>query len=316
MKYSNITWKELKALNDIFTKGKSSARIQQHPYVKHLIEVKGFFEYPNGNNTTLLTTNEFDHFFRETFLKPFNVAREFLESENIEASGKKNFTLDDIQTLMLVAENRKELSAKLTNVEDFSSKIFESSKYLKGKSSVRNAVCTILGINEFPIDKKDHQWRLVVDNKAPKAIVLCENKSFLRQPWIAKENQVKLWYIGGNNIKQLDDIDEIELSRPIFYSCDWDLAGLQIYSRIKKKLRDRNKEIKILYPNLPHKEIPTRTLGHKSYWNSKLFSGLTIEDFNQEELALIIELIKKDKWIEEESTDLSLMISTTLRNMA
>jgi hypothetical protein len=37
---------------------------------------------------------------------------------------------------------------------------------------------------------------------------MCENKSFLKQPWIAKETQTKLWYVGGNNIAIIDDIDE------------------------------------------------------------------------------------------------------------
>ncbi len=315
MKHTNITWKELKALNDIFIKGKSGARIQNHPYIKHLIETRDYFEHPEGRNDVLLTTNRFDNFYKKTFLKPFNAAKEFLKSENIETSAKKNFTLDDIKTFMFIAENRQELSSKLTNIEDFSSKIFESSKYLKGKRSVRNAVCKILGIDEFPIEKKDHQWRLVVDNQNPKAIILCENKSFLRQPWIAKENQIKLWYVGGNNIKQIDEIDEIELSRPIYYSCDWDLAGLQIYLRIKKKLRERSKELKILYPNPPHKETPSKALGHKSYWNTQPLSGLIRDEFSQQEIDLINNLIKKDTWIEEESTDLGLMISTMLEDL-
>lgn len=312
MKSAKITWKELKGLNDIFVKGKSAAKIQKHPYINHLIETKDYFEHPEGKNHVLLTTNRFDDFFRTTFLKPFKAAVEFLESEDIETSAKKNFTLDDIKTLMMVAENREELSSKLTNIEDFSSKIFESSKYLKGKTSVRKAVCKILGVDEFPIERKDHQWRLVVDNRDPKAIVLCENKSFLRQPWIAKESQIKLWYVGGNNIKQIDDIDEMELTHPIYYSCDWDLAGLQIYSRIKKKLKEREAEIKLLYPNHPHKEIPTKTLGHGSYWNSKPLSGLIQAAFTQKEKELINNLIKKDKWIEEESTDLGEMIAKVI----
>ena len=53
----------------------------------------------------------------------------------------------------------------------------------------------------------------------------------MKQPWIAKNTEVKMWYVGGNNIKVLDDIDEKELVKPIYYSCDWDLAGLQIYTR-------------------------------------------------------------------------------------
>lgn len=309
MNNNNITWKELKALNDIYVKGKSKARIQSHPYIKYLIEDRAYLEFEEGNNKVLITTNKFDEFYKVKFEKQFRASKKFLEIHGIETTAKKSFTTEDIKTLMLISENKKEFSSKLTNIEDFSSKIFENSKYLKGKISVRNAVCKILGIEEFPLGQIDHQWRLVVDNPNPKAIILCENKSFLRQPWIAKEMQVKLWYIGGNNIKMIDEIDEIEFTKPIFYSCDWDLAGLQIYCRIKSKLTIRNKETKILYPNKPHKKIPVDTFSHKSFWNNKPISGLNRNDFNSHELELINDLINNDKWIEEESTDLGLMIS-------
>lgn len=314
MKDIDITWKELKALNDIFIKESSKAKIQKHPFIQYLIQDKGYLDYKEGNNKILIAANGFDTFYKKRFEKQFNASKAFLETNGIETSAKKSFTIEDIKTLMLVSENKKELSSKLTNIEDFSSKIFENSKYLKGKKSVRDATCQLLGIDEFPLEKKDHQWRLVVDNRNPKAIVLCENKSFLRQPWIAKEMEIKLWYVGGNNIKPLDDIDEMELLRPFFYSCDWDLAGLQIYSRIKKKLQLRNKEINILYPNHPHKEIPVITYGHKSSWNTKPLSDLDKNNFDQKEIELINDLIKKDKWIEEESTDLSRMIGEVLRD--
>lgn len=305
----NITWKELKALNDIYTLKQTSAKIQDHPYIKHLINEDGLLDYKVGNDKYLITTDKFQEFYELEFKQQFIASKEFLEQNNIETSAKKNFTTEDIKTLMFIGENKKEFSSKLTNIEDFSSKIFENSKYLKGKISVRNAVCKILGIKEFPLGQIDHQWRLVVDNPNPKAIILCENKSFLRQPWIAKEMQVKLWYVGGNNIKMIDEIDEIEFTKPIYYSCDWDMAGLQIYCRIKSKLKLRNKEISILFPNKPHKKIPVNTFSHKSHWNNKPFSGLNKDEFKHHELELIKDLIHSDVWIEEESTNLSLMIS-------
>lgn len=308
----NITWKELKALNDIYEKGKTRAKIKSHPYIEYLIEDKGFLDFKEGNNNILVPTDKYYYFYEYNFKKPYLASKDFLESKGIEASAKKSFTFEDIKTLMFINENRVELGSKLTNIEDFSSKIFENSKYLKNKISLKKAVCQILDIQDFPIEKKEHQWRLVVDNPNPKAIVLCENKSFLRQPWIAKELEIKLWYVGGNNIKIIDDIDEMELLRPIYYSCDWDLAGLQIYSRIKSKLKLRNKEINILYPNEPHKKIPTTTPYHRSFWNSKNLSGLDPKLFSQDQQSLIKDLIQENLWIEEESTNLSLMISNIL----
>src|SRR5690606_25042718 len=121
--------------------------------------------------------------------------KKFLIEQNIEPSAKKNFTLEDVKTLMLIAANKAELKNNPTNIEDFSNEFFDTSKYLKNKLSVRNAVFQILDITEFPLDKKENNWRIVIDYPTPKAVVLCENKSFLKQPWIAENMEVKLWYV-------------------------------------------------------------------------------------------------------------------------
>lgn len=153
-----------------------------------------------------------------------------------------------------------------------------------------------------------------MDNPNPKAIVLCENKSFLKRPWIAKNTGVKLWHVGGNNINILDQIDEFELSKPIYYSCDWDLAGLEIHHRIKQKLKKLGANITLLYPE-PQKKISIYIEYHYSYWNlKKNFSGLSIESFSKQELLLIHELIQGELWIEEESFDLELMINKVVKS--
>lgn len=268
-----------------------------------------------GNNKIIIPTDDFDTFYEATFKIPYDEAKNFLVENGIEPSAKKNFTLEDVKSLMLIAENRIELKNNPTNIEDFSNEFFDISKYLKHKVSLRNAVFKILDITEFPLDKKENQWRLVVDYPTPRAIVLCENKSFLKQPWISKKSEVKLWHVGGNNIKIIDDIDEIELSKPIYYSCDWDLAGLQIYSRIKAKLRNRNKDISLLYPNEPHKKISTYIEYHYSHWDlTRKLSGLPIDVFSKKELILINDLIQSEKWIEEESFNLALMLDKIITN--
>lgn len=312
----NITWKELKALDDLFHLKKTKASIQEHPYIKYLMEDKCILDRKSGNNKIIISTEDFEKFYEETFKLPYDEAKSFLIENGIESNAKKSFTLEDVKTLMLIAENKPELKNNPTNIEDFSNEFFDTSKYLKNKKSLRNAVFKILDITEFPMDTKENQWRIVVDYPNPKAIVLCENRSFLKQPWIAKNAEIKLWHVGGNNIKIIDDIDEIELSKPIYYSCDWDLAGLQIYLRIKAKLRNRNKDIMLLYPNEPHKKISIYIDYHYSHWDlSKKLSGLPLDLFSKRELVLINDLIQSEKWIEEESFDLIKMLENTISTL-
>tara|TARA_R110002051_G_scaffold110207_1_gene182822 strand:- start:6213 stop:7151 length:939 start_codon:yes stop_codon:yes gene_type:complete len=309
----NITWKELKALDDLYWHKKTKAIIQGHPYINYLIHDKGILDLKPDNIKVIISTDKFEVFYEKEFKKSYEEAKRFLIENEIKPTANKKFTLEDIKTLMLIAENKHELKNNPTNIEDFSNEFFDISKYLKNRKSVRDAVFKILDIERFPLDKKVNQWRLVVDNRNPRAVIMCENKSFLKQPWIAKDTQTKLWYVGGNNIAIIDDIDEYDLSKPIYYSCDWDLAGLQIYSRIKTKLKERNKEIQILYPNKPHKKISTYIEYHYSNWDlTKTLSGLKLENFTKEELILIRELIQNEEWIEEESTNLCLMITEQL----
>lgn len=309
----NITWKELKALDDLYHLKKTNANIQEHPYIKYLLEDKCILDRKPTNVKVIISTEAFETFYEDNFKVQYDEAKNFLIENGIEPNAKKNFTLEDVKTLMLIAENKVELKNNPTNIEDFSNEFFDTSKYLKNKTSIRNAVFKILDITEFSLDQKENQWRIVVDYPNPKAIVLCENKSFLKQPWITKNTQVKLWYVGGNNIKIIDDIDETELAKPIFYSCDWDLAGLQIYSRIKVKLESRNKDIYLLYPNEPHKKISTYIDYHYSHWDlTKKLSSLSIDFFSKKELLLINDLIQSEKWIEEESFNLINMLNAVL----
>lgn len=309
----NITWKELKALDDIYRFKKSRALIQEHPYVKHLIFEEGILDLKPDNIKVIIPTDRFQSFYENEFKKEYEEAKKFLIENDIKPTANKGYTIDEVKTLMFIAENKEELRNNPTTIEDFSNEFFDISKYLKNRKSVKDAVFKILDIERFSLDKKENQWRLVIDNKNPLAVIMCENKSYLKQPWIAKETQTKLWYVGGNNIANIDDIDENDLSKPIYYSCDWDLAGLQIYLRIKAKLKERNKEFKLLFPNIPHKRVSTYIPYHDSHWDlTKTLSGLPLEQFTRMELELIKSLITKEEWIEEESFDLIKMIENVL----
>lgn len=309
----NITWKELKALDDIYRLKKSRAAIQNHPYIKYLIYDEGILDLKPDNNKVIITTDRFEAFYEKEFNRTFNEAKKFLMANDIKPTANKAFTIEEVKSLMLIAENKEELRNNPTTIEDFSNEFFDISKHLKNRKSVKDAVFKILDIERFSLDEKENQWRLVIDNKNPLAVVMCENKSYLKQPWIAKETQTKLWYVGGNNVAIIDDIDESDLSKPIYYSCDWDLAGLQIFARIKYKLKKRNKKISLLFPNEPHKRPSTYIPYHNSHWDlTKSFSGLTLNYFSKVELELIKSLIDKEEWIEEESFDIVEMIKGVL----
>jgi len=300
----DFTWPVLKALNDLYEKKKTTAKIQQVDYIRYLMTQTDLIAQRRGNSNVLVAGDGYEEYYEKNFQSAYQYYYNFLNQVGIRPDGGKKFTEEDIRTLMVIYESRNELRGNLTNIEDFSGKIFDyaGSKYLKFRNSVRNAVLKILEIEEFPQTSKDLQYRLVVDYPNPKAIILCENKSFLKQPWNAKEFEIKLWHVGGNNIAIMDDIDERELVYPIYYSCDWDFHGLKIFQSIKSKLKIRGVEIKLLTPPPPHQYLPSDSFMHKSRWNYNVpFSGLNREVFSNGEDELIIKLIKEDLWIEEES---------------
>lgn len=300
----DFTWPVLKALNDLYEKQKTAAKIQEVDFIRYLMSQTDLITQKKGNNKVLVAGDGYEAYYRDNFQSAYQYYYDFLNRVGIRPDGGKNFTEEDIRTLMIIYESRSTLKGNLSNIEDFSGKIFDyaGSKYLKYRNSVHKAVLKILEIDEFPQTSKDLQYRLVVDYPDPKAIILCENKSFLKQPWNAKELEVKLWHVGGNNISILDDIDEAELLYPIYYSCDWDFEGLRIYQRIKNKLKNRGAAIQILTPPPPHQYLRTDSFKHKSKWDYKEhFSGLDKELFSANEQELIAKLIKEDLWIEEES---------------
>lgn len=305
-----IEWPVLKALHDLYQNGKTAAKIQDNDFIKYLLAQSGFIVQKKGNNKVLIALEGFKEYFEGNFKDQYVHYHAFLEQAGISPDARKTFTEEDIRTLMMVYESRNELAGRLSNIEDFSSKVFDygGSKYLKLRHSVRNAVLKILGITEFPQSAKELQYRLVVDYPNPQAVILCENKSFLKQPWNAKDLMVKLWHVGGNNISMIDEIDEMELRYPLFYSCDWDADGLKIYQRIKDKLQNRGSDIKLLIPALPHHYLPTDSFEHRSKWNFDLpLSGLKAAHFSPAEIKLIRALIQNDQWIEEESNVLKEM---------
>jgi len=304
-----LTWRHLKALNQLYVDKRTDAKITDNGYIANVLMVqKKLLKFKSGNNKILEVAPKYAAFYEENLKQDFEQYAQFLQTANLEDDARRKYSEDDIKTLMFISDYKKELGRTLTTIRTFSTEVFKNhgSKYLENKPGLKNAVCKILGIDDFPDkDPKSHQWRLVVDCLNPVAVILCENLANLKNPWKLREANLEIWYVGGNNISMIDFIDENKLMLPIFYSCDWDYHGLSIYSRIKSKMVQKSVDIKLLYPYEADIAIPVNSDHHNSNWNFNLpLSGLIQADYNQKETELINQLIKSNKWIEEESMNL------------
>lgn len=304
-----LTWRHLKALNQLYVDKRTDAKITDNGYVANvLMAQKRLLKFKSGNNKILEAAPKYAAFYEENLKQDFEQYAQFLQAANLEDDARRKYTEDDIASLMFVSQYREELCKTLTTIRTFSAEVFKNkgSKYLENRPGLKKAVCRILGIDDFPDkDPKNLQWRLVVDCISPKAIILCENLAHLKNPWKLRDANLEIWYVGGNNISMIDFIDVNKLMLPTFYSCDWDFHGLSIYSKIKSKLAQKSVDIKLLYPYETDIAIPVHSDHHSSNWNFNLpLSGLIQADYNQKETALISWLIKSDKWIEEEAIDL------------
>jgi len=303
----DLEWRHLKGLYQVYTTGQTRLKLANNQYVNQiLIKQKRLLKFKSGNHDILEKTNGFDQYFEKELLKSYAYFETFFTNSGIESDARKTFSEDDIKTLLFIYNNKNELKKSLTTEYTFSANVFKKgSKYLTNKPSLKNAVLHLLAIDQFPEkDPKNNLWRLVVDCPNPRAIVLCENLACLRVPFQYKENGIELWYVGGNNTAPLNDISEEKFALPIYYFCDWDYNGLAIYSRIKKILHEKEIQIKILQPLSLDQALPVQMQHHDSKWKNKPFSGLNINDFNQEQIEIINKLIISDAWIEEESMDL------------
>lgn len=304
----NIEWKYLKGLHQLYIDNKTRLKIMNNDYINLvLFKQKKLIKYKVGNHSIIESTERYPDFYRREFLDTYNYYNTFFEEAGIENNAKKSFTEDDLKALIFIYYNKQELKEKLTTQKKFSAEIFknENSKYLENKLSLKKAILEILNVDEFPErDPKNQQWRFVVDCLNPKVIVLCENIDCLKVPIEYKNNNIELWYVGGNNTKPLLDISPDKLILPIYYFCDWDYSGLNIYSQVKRIFNSKNKEIRIIKPPLDSKRLSVHVKHHKSLWKKNNFSGLKETDFAKDEIDLIKQLILEDQWIEEESIDL------------
>lgn len=300
-----MNWLVLKGLNELYTsrKVKKSRTVLEDCDMQRLIHTtKEVCE----TSVALFPGNDFDSMYEAHHKDNFERYQNFLLENNL-ARPQIRFEEADIKILMEVkelmdrgdlADLRQQIIDSNETVRGVSLMYFKHEKYLDNRESLVNALKQILKIDEFA-NEKDQQYIYKLECNNPKAIVLCENLYFLMRPLQPRKHAVELWYAGGKNILKLDFADTRGL--PIFYSCDWDYDGLQIYGMVKEKIPN----IKLLNPTAEPTGIAQRE--HRSKWKCSndpaLLSELDASLFTEPEQTHIKTLITQDKIVVEEAND-------------
>ena len=221
MNNSQIKWRILKALNALYENRKTPSTILSDGFVDYLTHTRRLLRRKLSNANYLEPCNGIAAYYEKNFKTDFQNAEQFLSAAGLEHDARRSYTLNDINTLQFIAANKSELQQSLTTLRTFSSRVFTygGSKYLETHRSLLEAVYQLLEIEQFPAeDPKILQWRFVVDCPDARNIVLCENLNFLNTPRIARDNHIELWYVGGNNISNIDYIPAHKLTLPLYYS--------------------------------------------------------------------------------------------------
>lgn len=309
-----MNWQTFKSLYELYQSGKTKFR--------STLAEDAVFKYHSDQTKELLFTRKeisvidenFKNTFQTRYLKKYNECQAFLNEMGLNTPYCK-FEVDDIMVLrdmkfQMDAGELNEIQEQIIQSNEtrrgVSLMFFKNEKYLDNREALENAVKLILKVDEFA-DNRDFQYLYVLHCKTPQKIVLCENLHFLKMPGKPREKQIELWYAGGRNIEKLNYTDRRGL--PIYYLCDWDYDGLDIFRAVKERIP----EIILLTPNGEPRDIIKTE--HKSLWrnqeNPELLSGLHSELFSNEQKQLIKTLIKENSWVIEESNNL---IEITTKN--
>ena len=120
-----LTWRHLKALNEIYVKGKTKSKLRGHDYVEHLIKRKKYIRPQAGNLKILEAQDDYFPFFKKQLLPYFQRYQSFFEQEQLEHDARRPYPEEDILTLMFIAKNKETLRKELTTQRTFSTKIFK-----------------------------------------------------------------------------------------------------------------------------------------------------------------------------------------------
>lgn len=302
----SLNWRYLKGLHQLYIDGSVRLVLMDNAYIKNVLcQRKRLLDYKSGNKNIIEAKDGYKSFFAKELLPQYKYYEKFFTESGLEASGLKQYDDYDLQTLMFIFNNREQLQQNLTTARIFSSNVFKQkdSKYLESRQGLMKDVLYLLGVVAFPANSsKENQWRFVVDCPDPKYILLCENVDYLKAWWEFHTNDIELWYAGGNNTPVIERISKRHLDLPLYYVCDWDYHGLDIYCRIRDLFKRKGKDVQLITPD-PTTAIykPIKSGNHESKWSLDDFSGLDRSIFSPPQIGLIEKLISNNQWIEEQT---------------
>lgn len=274
-----MNWKTLQILFSLYKNEFYDSKYLLKTYYGKTLAKSGFINIDGKSKL-----DNYDTFFEQKWLKEYELIKNFLIEFGLT---NYNFELEQIKSLIDLRDDKEELLKKNISLKEISTIYFKSAKKIKEDSQLFKAILSVLDVTSLKRDEHDQQylWILHAHNKKPRAIILCENDNLLKKP---RQKDIEIWYAGGNNTAKLQFISEPNL--PLYYLCDWDSNGLEIYQRIK---REYFPKIELIIPENPL----LKDMDDEHRWKVKIDDDL----FSIEAIKLIKLLHNKEKWIEEES---------------
>jgi len=273
-----MNWKALQQLHQIYTEGETPNNILKYQYIRRLAAM----DYIALQDTLLVKTDLFDNFYKRKHLDKFEHIQNMLAHYDFVTTNLKE---NDLEILLKIEQDKDIVLHEALSKKEISTRYFNNSKYLKTDSKLHEIILKILDVETLRRDEHDQQYLYVLhaQSKTPKAIILCENDNLLRKPRLAV---IELWYAGGNNTAKLAYVPKSQI--PMYYLCDWDNKGIEIYQRIK---RNYLPDIQLIVPT------NTKFLSVKSEWKTHIEKSF----FTKSALQLLKYLEENNLWIEEES---------------
>lgn len=255
-------------------------------YIRHLVDRKAI--EPNGQQ--IRVKEKFEENFSEEINIVFNQCSCFITKYDL-AYLENHYSIEEIESLIKIETDKQRIIEQEKALQNILTMYFGSSKHKTPQSNLSKAIKTILGIDSFPEESKDQQFTSILYPKGKtRCIILCENKNILIT---IRHDFIEYWYAGGKNIKQLDFIPQPQ--HPIFYLCDWDFDGLNIYIDIKRKYLPT---LSAFIPTNPDSLMieQSKVKDHKSKWSNDKF----LIHLNKSERSIAETLIKNKAVIVEQ----------------
>lgn len=273
-----MKWSVIKQLHNLYELGETDKSLFKSSIGKRLFEMDIITE---PVKSLIFKKEGYDDIYKEKYQSDFNLVFQIIEKYDLYNT---NFNIDEYKALK---EIKKTNTSDTLTLKEIASIYFKGSKTIRKDTKLHQAILNILDVDYLAEDEHDQQYLTVLHckSKKPLRILLCENKNLLTKK---RFKTTELWYAGGKNINKLKFVNIPNI--PIYYICDWDNDGIEIYYNIKQIL----KQLKLIIPNKP---IKYKSIKEHLKWKVSIKNDL----LSNEAIGLLTELIEKEKWIEEES---------------